>query len=150
MNYRHLAVLSTCLFSIVGCGKSNGPVTTEQAVDSRLGEVAELLRVYQLQKSKAPKASTELRAVENAAPSGMTPIITGEVVVLWGAALPSLGEEPSGPESDTVLAYAKEVPEKGGQVLMLDRRIKTMTPEEFAAAPKAGTVEAEAPAKKKS
>jgi hypothetical protein len=33
--------------------------------------------------------------------------------------------------------------------MMLDRRIQTMTPEEFAAAPKAGTLTPEAPAKKK-
>ncbi len=40
--------------------------------------------------------------------------------------------------SNTVLAYAKDVPEKGGWVLMGDGTARQMTPEEFKKAPKAG------------
>jgi len=138
--------LSLCF----GCGGSGGPVTETVAIQSRLGEVAELYRTYSAMSKKPPKSLADLRTIENVAPSGLTPLVTGEVVVYWGAELPDLGEEPTGPESDKVLAYEKDVPEKGGQVLMLDRRIKTMTAEAFAAAPKAGTADAEAPAKKKS
>jgi hypothetical protein len=53
--------------------------------------------------------------------------------------------EPSSPPSDDVLAYWKTVPEMGGPVLMLDRRIRTMTAEEFKAARLAGTADAGAP-----
>jgi hypothetical protein len=86
--------------------------------------------------------------MENAVPSGLTPISTGDIIVLWGGELTDLNEEPTGPKSDTILAYEKDVPDKGGKVLLLDRNIKTMTPEEFAAAPKAAELAAE-PAKKK-
>ena len=53
--------------------------------------------------------------------------------------------EPSSPESDEVLAYWKTVPEKGGPVLMLDRRLRRMTAEEFKAARLAGTEEQKSP-----
>ena len=148
-----LAIVSVSLWMTmvcVGCGGSGGPVTQELAVESRLGEVAELYRSYAATTKKAPKSLADLRTIENVAPSGLTPLVTGEVIVFWGAELTSLGEEPTGPESDKVLAYEKDVPQKGGQVLMLDRRIKTMSAEEFAAAPKAGTLEEATPAKKKS
>ena len=36
-----------------------------------------------------------------------------------------------------VLAYEKDVPQKGGAVVMADGTVKAMTPEEFQAAPKA-------------
>jgi len=152
MSVRHLAtlVVGLAVFIGLGCSKSTGPVTQEVAIESRLGEGAELYRFYTVQNKKPPKSVAEARTMENAVPSGLTPIVTGEVVVFWGAELNELGEEPAGPESDKVLAYEKDVPEKGGRVLMLDRRIKTMTAEEFAAAPKAGTLEEAAPAKKKS
>jgi len=56
----------------------------------------------------------------------------GTLVIFWGA-------NPNLPEaSNTVLGYVKDVPEKGGVVLMLDGSIRqNMTPEEFKAAPKA-------------
>jgi hypothetical protein len=38
-----------------------------------------------------------------------------------------------------VLAYEKNVPNEGGRVLLLNRTIKTMTPEEFKAATRAST-----------
>ena len=63
--------------------------------------------------------------------------------------LTELGEEPGSVTSDKILAYEKDVPTKGGKVLTLDRRIKTLTAEEFTSAPKAGSLEPDAPAKKK-
>ena len=48
-----------------------------------------------------------------------------------------------------MLAYHKDVPEKGGEVLMQDGTAKKMTAEEFQAAPKpAGTTECPCPKKK--
>lgn len=146
-----VVIACVCIVSALatGCGGSGGPVTETVAIKSRLGEVAELYRTYVTVAKKPPKSMADLRTIENVAPSGLTPLETGEVIVFWNAELTSLGEEPTGPESDKILAYEKDVPQKGGQVLMLDRRIKSMTPEQFAAAPKAGTSEPEAQAKKK-
>jgi hypothetical protein len=51
----------------------------------------------------------------------------------------SLTQMPAG-TSNTVLAYEKDVPEKGGWVLMADGSTKKMKPEEFKKAAKAGKV----------
>jgi hypothetical protein len=54
------------------------------------------------------------------------------IVVVWGA-------DPNSPgASNTVLGYVKDVPEKGGVVLMLDGTVRpNMTSDEFKATPKA-------------
>jgi hypothetical protein len=140
--------LGLCSFSLVGCGSSQPVATPESATLSKLNDVAELYRVYSITNKKPPKSKAEAAKMENAVPSGLTPISTGDIIVLWGGELTDLNEEPTGPKSDTILAYEKDVPDKGGKVLLLDRNIKTMTPEEFAAAPKAAELAAE-PAKKK-
>jgi hypothetical protein len=140
--------LGLCSFSLVGCGSRQPVATPESATLSKLNDVAELYRIYSITNKKPPKSKAEAAKMENAVPSGLTPISTGDIIVLWGGELTDLNEEPTGPKSDTILAYEKDVPDKGGKVLLLDRNIKTMTPEEFAAAPKAAELAAE-PAKKK-
>ena len=140
--------LGLCSFSLVGCGSSQPVATPESATLSKLNDVAELYRVYSITHKKPPKTKAEAAKMENAVPSGLTPINTGDIIVLWGGELTDLNEEPTGPKSDKILAYEKDVPAKGGKVLLLDRNIKTMTPEEFAAAPKAAELATE-PAKKK-
>ena len=53
------------------------------------------------------------------------------MLVYWGAGLSD------GPDAaSTVLAYQKDVPEKGGEVLMQDGTPKKMTADEFKAARK--------------
>ena len=140
--------LGLCSFSLVGCGSRQPVATPESATLSKLNDVAELYRVYSITNKKPPKTKAEAAKMENAVPSGLTPINTGDIIVLWGGELTDLNEEPTGPKSDKILAYEKDVPAKGGKVLLLDRNIKTMTPEEFAAAPKAAELATE-PAKKK-
>jgi hypothetical protein len=58
----------------------------------------------------------------------------GQIVVFWGA---DPARAPGG-ASNTVLAYDKDVPEKGGVVVMLSGTPGNMTAEEFKKAPKAG------------
>ena len=140
--------LGLCSFSLVGCGSRQPVATPESATLSKLNDVAELYRVYSITNKKPPKSKAEAAKMENAVPSDLTPINTGDIIVLWGGELTDLNEEPTGPKSDKILAYEKDVPAKGGKVLLLDRNIKTMTPEEFAAAPKSAELAAE-PAKKK-
>ena len=73
------------------------------------------------------------------APLGYGSIRNGQVVVRWEATLPDTEVEPKSPPSDEVLAYLKDVPQQGGAVLMLDRRVRHMTAEEFKSAKLAGT-----------
>jgi hypothetical protein len=130
------------LLGISGCDQlmQRGPLTPDQMEEVRLRDVAELYREHQVTAKKPPRSIKDFRTIGEAnAPSGYGAIRNGQVVVRWQATLPDLDLEPTSPPSDQVLAYVKTVPEKGGPVLMLDRRIRYMTAEEFKAAKLAGT-----------
>jgi hypothetical protein len=129
----------------VGCGSQNRPVTQEDMQVTALNDVGELYRGYQVLHRKPPRQTADFQPMEMANPTGLRALKTGEIVVFYNAELPDLGEAPGKGPADTVLAYEKPVPEQGGKVLMLNRTIKTMTADEFKAAPKAGT-ESSAPA----
>src|SRR5205823_2650218 len=96
-------------------------------------------RTISVTNNRPPKDMQELEQAGAASPGGLG-VDASNVVIFWGTALPDLSEEPGKVPSDKILAYEKKVPEQGGYVLMLDRTVKKMTPEEFRAAPKAGTV----------
>lgn len=146
---RSLFLVALLSIFATGCGSKQGPPTPDQATFTKLNEFGELYRVYSLTYKKPPKTKADAAKVENAVPSGLTSINNGDIIGFWGAELPDLGEEPGSATSDKILAYEKDVPTKGGNVLTLDRRVKKMTAEEFAAAPKAGTAEPEKTTTKK-
>jgi hypothetical protein len=67
---------------------------------------------------------------EPAAINGYAALRDGTCVMLWGGSLPGANA------GSTVLAYEKAVPEQGGTVLFQDGSIRTVTADEFRAAPK--------------
>ncbi len=134
------SILAACCLALLasGCGPSNGSVTKESSDEATLTQVGELCRLYQSAKNKPPAKLTDFGAEKSIAPHGFEALKSGKVVLL-GATLPDLGEDPGqGGGDDEVLAYYADVPESGGKVLMLNRTIKTMTADEFKAAKKAG------------
>lgn len=123
--------------TLAGCGQPDLQ-SPEAGDEQRLRDVGELYRVHQALNSKPPQALKDLMQEANGSPSGFEQIRSGDVVVRWDATLPDTKEEPGNGSTPEILAYLKDVPEKGGLVLMLDRSIRRMTPEEFKDAPKAG------------
>jgi hypothetical protein len=132
--------------TFAGCGGPD-PLAPGAADEQRLRDVGELYRVHQALNNTPPKALKDLMQEANASPSGFELIRSGDVVVRWDATLPDTKEEPGNGSAPEVLAYLKNVPEEGGLVLMLDRSIRRMTPEEFKTAPKAGKDAPSKPAK---
>ncbi|WP_435011118.1 hypothetical protein P12x_002416 [Tundrisphaera lichenicola] len=127
------------LLLLAGCGVSSNQTLTEADMQATaLNDVGELYRIHQTSKNKPPMKLKDLAAFEQGAPIGLNAIRTGDVVVRYGATLPFTGEGTGKGGEDEVLAYEKQVPESGGQVLMLDRSIKQMTAEEFKSAKLAG------------
>ena len=134
-----LGVIGLCL-AIVGCGGPAGrPLTKDDATMAALSDVGELYRLYTGEKKKPPAKLADLRPMARMSPMGVRAIETGDVIVRLGARLPDTGEEPGQGPGDEVLAYHKDVPASGGPVMMLNRTIRTMTPDEFKAARLAGT-----------
>jgi hypothetical protein len=119
-------------------------MTEDDATRRALNDVGELYRLYTAEKQKPPTKTADFLPMERMSPTGVRAVETGDVIVRFGASLPDTGEEPGKGPGDEVLAYQKDVPSSGGQVMMLDRTIRTMTPEEFKAAKLAGTASSSA------
>jgi hypothetical protein len=124
----------------IGCGSSNAPrqLSPETKGQEILGEVGEVYRIYSFDKKKPPKSLADLASLQAAQPVGYNAVKDGRVILLYGSVMTDLEEGPPKGNSDEVLAYEKEVPDQGGQVLMLDRSVKKMAADEFKAAKKAG------------
>ena len=127
---------------LAGCG---GSTPTPQSMAERqalvLREVGEMYRLCVLSaKNHTPPARLkDLQAAQAVAPIGFDAVRHGTIIVRWGARLTDTSEEGGQDPADQVLAFEASVPESGGQVLMLNRAVHTMTPEQFKAARLAGT-----------
>ncbi|WP_020467477.1 hypothetical protein [Singulisphaera acidiphila] len=120
-----------------GCGSST-PAPTQEVIESiNLRELGEAYRTYVLAKKSSPKKLTDLREYEAGYPMALLGLKNGELEVFWEGEL--LEPEAVFPEakSDKILAFESKTPKEGGYVLLTNRAIKKMTPEEFKSAPKA-------------
>jgi hypothetical protein len=125
----------------VGCGPSTAPPRTQE--EASIQQVWQLFHSYQKRGKEAPKAIADFLPMERNFPGALGAIRSKEVLVYWGA-----GFSDAADASSTVLAYNKDVPEKGGGVLMQDGTTRTMSAEEFKAAktPAGATTELQLPA----
>jgi hypothetical protein len=119
---------------LAGCG--GAPEIPPMPADEQgLKQFAELYRNYTKKNKRGPKSLKDLNVRGQGYPGAVEMLKSGQLVVQWGAPL-----TPENEATDAVLAYVKTVPDQGGQVLMQDGwTIKTMTADEFKAAPKAGS-----------
>ncbi len=138
-----LAAILTATLAI-GCGPSSDvPRSLEQL---SIGQVGQIFHSFQKAKKPAPKEFAEIQPLLARFPAAVESIRSGDVLVFWGA---GIDEGPDAPS--TVLAYQKDVPEKGGEVLMQDGTPRRMTPEEFrdAKKPAGASTELKLPARGK-
>ncbi|SIN95110.1 hypothetical protein SAMN05444166_1753 [Singulisphaera sp. GP187] len=120
-----------------GCGDSTAPPPKAVIESINLREVGDAYRTYVLAKKAPPKKVADIREYEAGYPMAFAGLKAGELEVFWGGEL--LQPEAVVPDvkSDTILAFESKVPKEGGYVLLTNREIKKLTPEEFKAAPKA-------------
>lgn len=115
-----------------GCG-SGSSAKVESTEQLSIMQVGQIFRLYQKGQKPPPKGVEDFLPMEQGYPAAIGSLKEKDVVVYWGAGLSD-----GSTASSTVLAYQKEVPEKGGEVLMQDGTARKMTAAEFQAAPKAG------------
>jgi hypothetical protein len=123
------AMLGAAIAGCSGSGRSAGEA--ESGEQLAIGQVGQILRVYQKGKKPAPKGVKELLIMEAGYPAAITSIRSKEVLVYWGV---GFAEGPGA--TSTILAYHKDTPVKGGEVLMQDGTARKMTADEFKAARK--------------
>jgi hypothetical protein len=131
LNRRDLLWGSLCLM-LAGCRSE--PDNTPMAADEQgLKEISAAYRDFCRKNKRGPKTLKELKLKGQSYPVAVQMLNSGELIVQWGAPIAT-----DGSASDAVLAYTKEVPEKGGRVLMQDgMTLKTMSADQFNAAPRA-------------
>lgn len=132
-------VLKSLMFSVlaltlIGCGGGTSSATSATNTETA-NDVAEMLREFSEGKKTAPASLADLDKTDASAthPLGHAAVARQDFIVFWRTAI-----NPA--NADTVLAYEKEAPAKGGAVIMGDGNVKAMTADEFNAAKKAGAV----------
>ncbi len=126
-------VLAAVLGVLTGC--SSQPRGEVPPTFTVLQEVNDLLHASAGAAGRPAAKLADLDRYQSMYPRGYEAVKSGNVVVLWGAALKGEGQAS---RDDPVVAYEKGVPTDGGYVLLSAGTVKKMTPAEFNAAPKAG------------
>lgn len=131
---RRLALPAALAAIVAGCGGTATEIKPLPPEEQGLKQFADLYRGH-VKKARCPPRSLKEMAIKGQGhPDALAMLKSGQLVVHWGAPL-----TPEGGSGDAVLAYVKTVPEQGGPVLLQDgRTIRTMTADEFKAAPQAG------------
>ncbi|MDG3007637.1 hypothetical protein [Paludisphaera mucosa] len=143
-----LPTLALAAALAAGCGGDPNPPNSPQLYQNNvLAEVGDMYNTHFVQHKKPPQGLKDLSPFADTLPTGLGAARRGEVVVLWGVdPVDPAGSDAAGEE---ILAYLKEAPESGGGVLTRNLKVKSMTADEFKAAPKAaGKVEEPAKAGK--
>jgi hypothetical protein len=129
LNKRVCALLVLTVIVPVGCGPStSGPESREELAISQVSKIFQMRKRTQ---KPPPKGIKDVAGQKVIAPAAVEAITSGDVIVYWGV---GLADDPEA--ASTVLAYQKDVPEKGGEVLMQDGKAKRITADEFKAAKK--------------
>jgi hypothetical protein len=126
-----LLVLATLLAPGCRPGKS-GAEAFRHGMELR--EIWFMYRGDKRNQGRVPKALGDFQQYQVLHSAGYQSLKRGECVVVYGVDLRQLPDP-----GQKVLAYVKDVPQKGGEVIMADGTVKAMSAEEFKAAPKAKT-----------
>lgn len=125
--------LATTVAAAGGCGRGSGRSAGEAESFEQLSiaQVGQIFRVYQKGQKPPPTGLRDLLPLERLYPAAVAPIRDNQVLVYWGTGLSDDADAGS-----TILAYQKDVPVKGGEVLLQDGTARKITAEEFQAARK--------------
>jgi len=140
MRFLLLVALIIPLEFVAGCGgPSTVPVTADNRAEIALSDVGELYRQYTFSNNKPPMKISDFASMESMAPLGLKALRDGDVIARSGVVIKDVNEGPATTDSaDEVIAYAKDAPTAGGDVLMHNRTVRKMTADEFKAAKLAG------------
>jgi hypothetical protein len=120
-----------CGFAVVlltGCSQKPPIRSTQEIGKIELQDIGEMYAAFAAKNGKPPANAADLKPLALGSPIAGRGLNNPNFVVLYGT--------PVGGSS--VLAYHKDVPTLGGLVLLSDGTVKSMSIEEFQAAPKTG------------
>jgi hypothetical protein len=116
---------------LVGCGLRNAAQKQKRSND--LKQIGLAYHNYFDAFGQAPTKVDDLKNYMEGGNDAYKALANGDYVVLWGVRITDM----TAGASNTVLGYEKDVPTKGGLVLMGDAFVREMSADEFKNAPKA-------------
>ncbi|MFO0796542.1 MAG: hypothetical protein U0804_03635 [Gemmataceae bacterium] len=123
---------------LAGCTSDNRPAGDGNPTRAdELREVGGIAAAHAAKGKKAAPTAAELAAYEATFPVGVRALKAGDVTAVWGVKPAEEGAVAAGQAAGGVLAYEKKAETEGGSVLLQDGTVRTMTADEFRAAPKA-------------
>jgi len=128
-------LLPAAALASAGCSSQPSAGADEPVRAIELREAGEILAQLSTETGKGYSNVGQLAKYEQGFPLGFRALKAGEIIAFPGATM--LGESAKG-STDAVVAYDKDVPTKGGLVLLHNRTVKQMSADEFRSAPKAG------------
>jgi hypothetical protein len=135
---RHLVALAFPLLALtLGCSSSNTGSSGEGTVGGRADELREVAQIVSAHTSKGRKAAptaAQLAEYEQLFPIGVKALRSGEVDAIWNAKPAAEEDVAKGTAGKAVVAFEKKAATEGGQVLLQNGDVKTMTADEFKAA----------------
>jgi hypothetical protein len=127
-----MALVVLLVLPLCGCGARQAARRIQTQNDLRLIGLA-FFQFDDANSGKAPSKAEDLKKFLGDSPEAAKKLDSGELVFIYGANVKSMGTG----AANTILGYEKDVPTKGGAVLMGDCTVKQMTVQEFGAAAKA-------------
>src|SRR6266545_5344128 len=113
------------LLPVPGCGGGGG--SEDPQVQNDLKIIGLAYHNHLLEKRKTPASPEELQSYLKESNSAYTRLKDGTIVFIWNVDLKDMPER----SSNTIIAYHKEVPSKGGFALYGDGSARLVTAEEF-------------------
>jgi hypothetical protein len=130
-------IFAAALLIFTGCGGGNAPQSAADIQERSIKQVGQLYANFVRDNQKPPSGIKDLARYAAIAPNAFNAVKNGDVEVIWDIKLADPSAEGTGDSADEVLAFEKQVPTEGGEVLMKNRTVKKMTADEFKAAKKA-------------
>jgi hypothetical protein len=118
---------------LLGCGGVQQAAQRQKRAND-LKQIGLAYHNYLDAEQKAPSRAEDLQKYLLDSPPTYQALLNGQYVMQWGATIQSMSAGAG--TSNTVLGYEADVPTKGGNVLFGDASVRTMTAQEFQAAPK--------------
>jgi hypothetical protein len=126
-----VVLLCVVVALLLGCGIRTAAQKAKRSND--LKQIGLAYHNYFDAVGQAPTKVDDLKNYMEGGDAAYQALANGDYVVLWGVRI----TEMTAGASNTVLGYEKDVPTKGGLVLMGDAFVKEMSADEFKNAPKA-------------
>ena len=130
-----IVLIGAIIALLLGCGSVRNAADRAKRSNRLKAAALAYINYCDDNRGKAPAGPADLQKYVSEFPEVGQALQNGDIVIYWNVRFPDDMQQQG--TSNTVLGYEKDVPAKGGMVIMGDGSVREMTAQEFQAAPKA-------------